>query len=231
MIKKYSLPLLSLLAALPVAAQVVSVGDVSGFKEALKGSPAPATPSMSAPASPLPPLPPIRCAVLSLNGATVGRGLFQNDYAVKIAGEEVGRVEAGGSGLDYSASGRRQADVSFAFGVDGARRATVSGCDGETVGTIVETDASDSSRFRVEDAAGKFVAGSGDVDGTTWSLAGPGVSATITNADWIRDDYALAMSGVDGRLVLTAAIMNNQALYRRAEQRRLDNPREPRGRP
>jgi hypothetical protein len=226
--KKCSLSLLSLVVALPAAAQFVSVGDVSGFKEALKGTEAPASPAMAAPAAPLPP---VRCAVLSLNGATVGRGLFQNDYTVKIAGREVGKVEAGGSGFAYTAGGRRQADVSFSFGVDGVRRATVVGCDGETLGAVVETDSSDSSRFRVEDASGRLLAGSGGVDGTTWALSGPGASATVTNADWIRDDYALAMSGVDGRLVLTAAIMNNQALYRRAEQRRRDNPREPHGRP
>jgi hypothetical protein len=219
------LPLLSLLVALPAAAQVVSMGDMAGFKEALKNSDAPAVPTSRAIETAG--LTRVACPVLSLNGATVGRGLFENDYTVKIGGEEVGKVESGGSGMRYTAGGAGQADISFSFNGEGGRRATVVGCDGETIGSVYEMDSHDASRFRIEDAAGRPIAHSGDVDGTSWVMAGPGVSASITNDHWLVDRYALSMSGIDGRLVLTAAIMNNQALYRRADERRRENPREP----
>jgi hypothetical protein len=165
--------------------------------------------------------------VLDLNGATVGRGLFENDYTVKINGDEVGKVEAGDSGMKYTAGGAAQADVSVAVSGE-TRTATVKGCNGETIGTIVETDSHDSSRFTVKDAAGKTME-SGEVDGTTWALSGAGASASIKNAHPIVDRYAMAMTGVDGRLVLAATVMNNQALYRRAAQRRRENPHEPHG--
>lgn len=227
--KKCSLSLLSLIVALPAAAQVVSIGDVSGFKEALKGVEAPASP----PSRPLEAAAAgaaaarAACAVLSLNGATVGRGLFQNDYTVKAGDQEVGKVASSGSGWTYTAGGASQASVAVSD-VQSGRRATVTGCDGETLGGVVETDASSSSRFVITDASGNVIAYSGDVDGTTWSMTGSGASASIKNDHWLLDRYALTMSGVDGRLVLTAAIMNNQALYRRSSQNR--PPHEPHGR-
>lgn len=220
------IPAMLLLAAMPVAAQV-EVGDLSGFKEALKSVEVPAAPASAVAATAA--LPPVKCPVLSLNGATVGRGLFESDYTVKINGEEVGKVAAGNDGMTYTAGGAGQATVSVAYGSDGARRATVKGCDGETLGVIVETESSDSSRFVIVSGPGKVLAASGDVSGTTWSLSGPGGSAEIKNAHPIVDRYALTMSGLDGRLVLAAAVMNNQALYRRAAQRRRDNPHEPHG--
>jgi len=230
--KKCSLSLLSLIVALPAAAQVVSIGDVSGFREALKGVEAPASPSSrpleaAAAAGAAAGAARAACAVLSLNGATVGRGLFQNDYTVKVGDQEVGKVASSGSGWTYTAGGASQASVAVSD-VQSGRRATVTGCDGETLGSVVETDASGSSRFVITDASGNVVAYSGDVDGTTWSMTGSGASASIKNDHWLLDRYALTMSGVDGRLVLTAAIMNNQALYRRSSQNRPQH--EPHGR-
>lgn len=221
---KTPLSLLSLFVALPVAAQVVSIGDLAGFKEALKDVPAPAAPASTA--APAAGLPRPACPVLSLDGATVGRGLFENDYTVKIDGREVGKVAADGDRLAYSAGGAAQAAA--AIGMTGrSRTATVTGCDGEVIGQIVELDLANASYFDVTDASGRTIATSGAVDGTTWSLAGAGVSATIKNAHPIVDRYALSMSGIDGRLVLMAAIMNNAALYRRSRENR--PPHEPHG--
>ena len=151
--------------------------------------------------------------------------MFDNDYTVKIDGQEVGKVESRGSGLTYTASGAGQATVSFSEGSFG-RQAAVTGCNGEALGSVVETDSHDSSRFIILDASGRAVASSGDVDGTSWVMSGLGASAMIKNDNWLVDRYALSMTGIDGRLVLTAAIMNNQALYARAAQRRRENPPE-----
>lgn len=221
-----SLYMLSLIVAMPAAAQFVSVGDTAGFREALKNAEAPAVPTSRA----LEAAEAGRaaCPVLALNGAIVGRGMFENDYTVKIGGQEVGKVEASGSGLRYTAGGAAQATATYSALASG-RRATVAGCNGEALGAVIESDSSSSSRFVIVDAAGNVLAASGDVDGTTWSMSGSGASASIANDHWILDRYALAMSGVDGRLVLTAAIMNNEALYRRSAERRREMPHEPHG--
>lgn len=216
-----SLTLLSLLAALPAAAQVVQIGDLAGFKEALKGIESPAV-ATTRPLTHVVAARPASCPVLDLAGATVGRGLFESEYTVKIGDQEVGKVSSSGGGLSYTAGGASQAKITLSSSGD-TKTATVVGCDGAVIGKIVELQGSDSSSFSVLDAAGSVLAQSGNVDSTTWSLSGAGGSASIANAHWLVDRYALSMSGIDGRLVLTAAILNNQALYRRSAQRRRDH--------
>jgi len=195
--KTNPLTFLSLLVALPVAAQIVPIGDVAAAREALRPA----------------------CPVLDLSGAIVGRGLFGSDFDVKIGGRDVGAVKHDGDGYAYSAGGAPQAKIEIA--ADGsARTATVTGCNGEIVGRVIEVDGSDSARFRVENASGRVIAESGAVDGTSFALSGSGASAKVENAHWALDRYALTSSGIDGRLVLASALMNNDALYRRSAERR-----------
>ena len=198
--KTKPLTLLSLLCALPVAAQTVPFGDVAAAREALRPS----------------------CPVLSLAGAIVGRGLFASDFTVSIGGRDVGRVEHEGDGYSYKAGGAPQARIEVAAG-GSERTATVTGCGGEIIGRVLEADGSGERRFQIENASGRVVARSGAVDGTTFSMSGSGSSATVSNAHWALDRFALSYAGIAGRLVLAAALMNNDALYRRAAERRREN--------
>lgn len=205
--KTNPLTFLSLLFALPVAAQIVPIGDVAAAREALRPS----------------------CPVLDLSGATVGRGLFGGDFVVTIGGRDVGGVKHDGDGYAYEAGGAPQAKIEIA-GSGSARTATVTGCSGEIVGRVIEQDGSDSSRFRVENPSGRVIAESGAVDGTTFAMSGAGGAAKVENAHWLLDRYTMSSSGIDGRLVLAATLMNNDALYRRAAERRRENMGERGGR-
>jgi len=198
--KTNPLTFLSLLLALPAAAQIVPIGDVAAAREALRPA----------------------CPVLDLSGATVGRGLFGGDFVVSIGGRDVGKVERDGDGWSYKAGAAPQAKIEITPS-GSARTATVTGCNGEIVGRVVEEDGSDSSRYRVENASGRVIAETGAVDGTSFGLRGAGTAASVANAHWILDRYTLSSGGMDGRLVLAAALMNNDALYRRAAERRREN--------
>ena len=162
------------------------------------------------------------CPVLDLSDATVGRGIFGNDFTVTIGGRDVGAVKHDGDGYAYSAGGAPQAKIEITPS-ESARTATVTGCDGEIVGRVVEEDGSGSSRYRIENASGRVIAESGTVDGTSFGISGSGVSAKVENAHWMLDRYAMSSAGIDGRLVLAAALMNNDALYRHAAERRREN--------
>lgn len=217
--KTPALSLMSLLFSFPVAAQVVEVGDLSAFKEALKSVKAPSAPSAgAAPAAPGAKA----CASVELSGATVGRGMFQTDLRVDKGDAEVGRVSHDGSRYLYVVGGATAAEADVKG--DGDRKvATVLDCAGRVVGTIVEEDSGDSSRYTLADASGKVLARSDATSGPAVTMMGDGGFATIRNAHWILDKYALETSGLDSRLVLMTAAMNDSVLYRRAAERRREH--------
>lgn len=213
--KTPALSLMSLLFSFPVAAQVVEVGDLSAFKEALKSVKAPSAPSAGA----APGAAAKACAAVELSGATVGRGMFQTDLRVEKGDAEIGRVSRDGSRYYYVVGGATavEADVSES----GERRvATVHDCAGAVVGVIVAEDSGDSSRYTLRSPAGAVLARSDSTSGPAVTMIGDGGVATIRNAHWILDKYALDVQGLDSRLVLMTAAMNDSQLYRRSAERR-----------
>lgn len=103
-------------------------------------------------------------------------------------------------------------------------------CSGKVIGFFDELAGDSSSTFAIKDASGRVVAASGGVDGHAMILRGSGGMVSVQNNHWLKDSYKVTVQGVDARLAAIAVMRNNGALYRRAAQRRRDNPHEPGGR-
>jgi len=160
------------------------------------------------------------CAVLKLDDIVISRGAFSSDFKVESNGSEIGKIEVNRSGYVIRSGSSVSAKTSGA---------TVTDCAGTVIGSVEELAGSDSSSFAIKDASGRIVAASGNVDGHSMILRGSGGMVAVQNNHWLLDSYRVTTSGIDARLASVAVVMNNSALYRRAAQRRRDNPREPRG--
>lgn len=205
------LPTLSLLVlSCAVSAETVQVGDLAGFREALRRVEAPPAPAAALPPKSERP----SCMIEPLSGATVGRGLFDSDFAVKRGDAVLGRVVANQDGYTYVNGGATLAF--FAVLKSGKDRfVAVSNCDGELIGKVVEEDEANATAFWLEDANGAAIAHSGWVDGSNFILAGKGGSAVVADDAWFSDRYALTIRELPSPLVLAATVLNNAALYRR----------------
>jgi len=160
------------------------------------------------------------CAVLKLDDVVISRGVFSSDFTVESGGREIAKIETGsefaiksGSAVSAKTSG-----------------ATVTDCSGKVIGSVEELAGDDSSSFAIKDASGRIVATSGAVDSHSMVLRGAGGMVSVQNNHWLKDSYKVVVSGIDARLAAISVMRNNAALYRRAAQRRRDNPREPGGR-
>lgn len=160
------------------------------------------------------------CAVMNLEDTVISRGMLSSDFTVESGGREIGRIEVDGSRYVIR-SGAAIAAKTYG--------SAVTDCNGLVIGYVEELAGPDSSSFAIKNAAGEIVASSGQVDGASMILKGSGGMVAVQNNHWLIDSYKVSVSGVDARLASVAVVMNNSALYRRAAQRRRDNPREPHG--
>lgn len=213
---------LTVLLAVPAASQV-SFGDLEGFRREMSGIKV-AVPQ----ARPIAPAALHSGAGGDLGGVTVGRGLFGADFGVYRGEREIGEIDVSvvggfaGAAREYSVclGGRK---VMKAVAGRGERGATVTSAveDGEgvRVGSVDEIEEHGASRFVLRDASGAEVAASGWVTGHSFMMKGAAGSSSVESAHWLFDRYELKAEGVDSRLAMTALLMNNTALYRRAAQR------------
>lgn len=160
------------------------------------------------------------CAVMKLEDVVISRGVLSSDFTVESGGREIGTIEKDGSSIVIKSGSAVAAKTSGS---------TVTDCAGTVIGSVEELAGSDSSSFAIKDASGRIVATSGEVDGHSMILKGSGGMVAVQNNHWLKDSYKVSVSGVDPRLAAMAVMMNNTALYRRAAQRRRDNPREHHG--
>ncbi|MDD5304113.1 MAG: hypothetical protein PHS14_13515 [Elusimicrobia bacterium] len=159
------------------------------------------------------------CAVMKLDDVVISRGLLSSDFTVESGGREIGKIEKNGPDIVIKSGSGIAAKTSGSVVID---------CSGAVIGSVSELAGDSSSSFAIKDASGRIVAASGAVDGTAMTLSGSGGTVTVTNNHWLIDSYKVSVSGVDARLAAMAVVMNNSALYRRAAQRRRDNPTGPR---
>lgn len=152
------------------------------------------------------------CPMISLSGATIGRGLFGGDWSVREGAKTIGFVSPTGGDYRLFVAGAETA-IRVARRPDGAI-ATVSDCAGKVLGTVEETDGHGTGHFRVKDAAGKVLA-SGDSQGTSFDVRGPGGWATVANDHWLLDRYKVTTEKLDSGLVAALTLLNDEELYRR----------------
>ncbi len=160
------------------------------------------------------------CAILKLDDVVISRGVFSSDFTVEAGGREVGKIE-GGSEYTIKSGSAVSARTNGSAVLD---------CSGKVLGFVEELAGDSSSSFAIKNASGQIVATSGNVDGHSMILRGAGGMVSVQNNHWLIDSYKVTVQGVDARLAVIAVMRNNAALYRRAAQRRRDNPREPGGR-
>lgn len=173
------------------------------------------------PASPV--LPRVSPPVPSLIGATIGRGVFANDFDVKWpSGDTVGRIKHVGGGYIFETAAGVIAAAAGGLVTDG---------QGTQIGKILENSREDCGSFTVYDAKDVKVAETGCIDRTTFDAALAGEPrAIVKNDHWLKDRYKITAisSGLDHRLVAMLVVMNNAAIYRRSErrerERRMDRP-------
>jgi len=159
------------------------------------------------------------CAVLKLDEVVISRGVFSSDFTIESGGSEICKIETGSGYVIKSG----------AYVAAKTAGPVVTDCSGAVIGSVEELAGADSSRFAIKDASGRIVAASGDVDGTAMILKGTGGMVAVSNNHWLIDSYKMSVQGVDARLATMAVMLNNAALYRRAAQRRRDNPHEGHG--
>ncbi len=160
------------------------------------------------------------CAIMKLDDVVISRGVFSTDFTVEGGGREIGKIAVNSSGYVI------RSGTAVTAKNEGA---VVKDCSGNVIGSVEETAGDDASSFVIKDASGNIIAASGSVDGHSMVLKGTGGMVSVQNNHWLIDSYKVSVSGVDARLASMAVVMNNSALYRRAAQRRRDNPREPHG--
>lgn len=161
------------------------------------------------------------CAALKLDEIVISRGVFASGFSIDVGNTQVGEIETSGNGYVIKSMG--SAVVARTGG------SVVTDCTGAVLGWVDEIAGEDSSSFAIRDSSGRIVAASGAIDGSTYVIKGTGGMVAVSNNHWLLDSYKVSVSGIDPRLAAVAVVMNNAAGYRRAAQRRRDNPREPRG--
>lgn len=163
------------------------------------------------------------CPVLNLQGATIGRGVFDSSYEVKLNDAVFGTIKGDGDGYVYKDNYGNIAAKAATEKINGGTRSLVTDCSGAPIGLIEEAVGSDSSDFVLFDATGKIVAQTGWTSSSSISFrtdSGETV-AEAKNAHWLLDRVQLSLTPkADPRLVAVASVMNNAAGYRRAAERR-----------
>lgn len=151
----------------------------------------------------------------------IGRGVFQNDYTVKMGGQDAATVEAVDGGyVIKDKSGTVQASAAVAES-GGKRTATVTGCNGQPLGVIEELIGSDSSAFNIKAPDGTPLMTTGWVDGGDMAASAPKASMKVER-NGIFDHFTATIYGAAPEVGVIATVMNNAAGYRRASERRRD---------
>lgn len=165
----------------------------------------------------------VGCPVLDLQGATIGRGVFEMTYEVKLNDAVFGAIKGDSDGYTYKDNYGNTAAKSTTVKIDGGTRSEVTDCSGNKIGSIEEAVGLDSSDFVIFDAAGKIVAQTGWTSSSSISLrtATGETIAEAKNAHWLLDKVQLSLTPkADPRMVAITSVMNNAAAYRRSAERR-----------
>lgn len=160
------------------------------------------------------------CSLMKLDEVVISRGVFSTDFTVEASGAKIGEIEVKSDGFTIKSGAAVSAKTAGTVVTD---------CSGAVIGSVEELAGDSSSSFVIKNAAGAIIAASGEVDGHSMVLKGTGGMVSVQNNHWLIDSYKVSSTGIDARLAAVAVVTNNRALYRRAAQRRRDNPHEPRG--
>jgi hypothetical protein len=195
--------------------RALELPDLAQFREALGALPAPASVPGVVVGGARAAAGDLACPVLDLQGATIGRGWFENTYTVKIGGSEEGTIKAEGNGHVYR----------DAFGNVAAKSSNgvVTDCSGHKIGSIEETAGDSASSFKIRNAEGGLVAVTPATDGSDIEFldyAGKTMAWVKDDSGWV-DRVKLSMTDkADPRLVAITVAMNQAAVYKRSAERR-----------
>lgn len=150
--------------------------------------------------------------------AQVGRGVFENDYTVKISGQKVATVESTDNGYVIKGNdGGIEAAATITAGGD-KKTATVTGCNGEVVGVIEELVGSSSSAFNIKAADGTPLMTTGWVDGGDMAASAPKASMKVEK-NGMFDHFTMTINGSAPAVGVITTVMNNAAAYKRSQER------------
>lgn len=168
-------------------------------------------------------LPSVSCPVPLLDGGQLRGRLLSSTVDVKWAnGSPMGTIEPQGTGWVFRGTGGELIATAAESSRERGRTLTVSGCSGESVGTVIESETGyDGARsFALGDASGAEVGRTGSVDylQSRWTVSGPAGATSIEDDHWFLDSWTVR-GRADARLVAFAVVANSAA-NRRESQRR-----------
>lgn len=153
---------------------------------------------------------------------SVGRGVFENDYAVKSDGAKIAEVEKTDGGyVIKDNAGAVVASATIAKTKDG-QTATVTGCGGAVLGSIEELTGGGSSAFNIKAADGTPLMTTGWVDGGDMAASAPKASMKVEK-NGIFDHFTATINGAAPEIGIITTVMNNAAAYKRSQERRREN--------
>lgn len=168
-------------------------------------------------------LPRLGCPIPLLDGGQLRGRVFSSVVDVKWAdGSPLGTIAPQGRAWEFRGAAGELIAAAAESAREGVRTLTVTGCSGEPVGTVTETEADyDGGRsFELRDAAGAELGRTGPVGylQSRWTVSGAGGVTTIEDDHWFLDSWTVR-GKADTRLVAFAVVANSAA-NRRESQRR-----------
>lgn len=170
------------------------------------------------------------CAMVNLDGGQISGKTFSTTMDVADAsGKLVATLETEGRGRVFkSADGAVIAKASERE-VKGGRIITVTGCSGETIATIVESDVNwhGDRSFVIKDAVGVEIGRTGVIGylQSSYTLTHPhGVLAEIKSTHWFFDRVSIR-GDADSRIVVMLKAYNNEANARESLRRHQERER------
>lgn len=208
--------------------------DLAAFRDSLKAVPVAEAPAAAARRVAIAPGK-AACAKVDLDGGQISGRAFSTTMDVADAsGKNVATLETEGRGRVFkSADGSVIAKASEQE-VKGGRIITVTGCSGETIATIVESDVNwrGDRSFVIKDAAGAVIGQTGVIDylRSGYKITGPsGVIAEIKSTHWFFDRVSVT-GPADSRIVVMLKAYNNEANARESLRRNQERERGSRDR-
>ncbi len=164
------------------------------------------------------------CPIPSLDGAELRARVFSMTVDVKWPdGSPLGRLEPEGDGWAFRDNHGALIARSRETAGENGRTFSITGCSGEAVGEVVETDAGYGGErsFELKDAAGRVTGRTGRIDylQPSWKITGDGGAASVESDHWFLDSWTVRGRG-DGRLTAFLITANSAANRRESSERR-----------
>lgn len=236
--KRIQLLAVAILAPLNLAwsqSRAPELPDLASFRDSLKDVPVSAAPAAVAARRVAVKTGNASCAAVNINGGQINARSFSTTMDVAdSSGKTVATLETEGRRRVF-----KSADGSVIAGatekeVKGGRIITITGCSGETVATIVETDVNwhGDRSFVIQDASGALIGSTGVIGylQSGYKVTGPaGTAAEIKSSHWFFDRVSVAGT-LDSRIVVMLKAYNNEANARESLRRNQQRERPGRDR-